>query len=340
MNTGVNIPGYMFIGLIDMGIVVIHNTMRTIHREYQVMFYRTRMDLPFQASLRIFVFQEEILGPDLCILDISHIVNRNLAGINHTTIGHIVHPCIEEPAQIVIYFLLVIQGRLPAIPVTVHGIGIIIALAGIGSFGKPASIAENSNAPFCASQSFIHIARIEIGFAFFCFVRNIYRDIILLSSGSGNRHAAFVMHTIHANAPRTVTAQFGTADIELFSPITIATVRQGHTIEIYFTSPFGVEVHRTRLPTIRSIIRLHRARESRCRSYQYIRPINGIGNWSNAHDVETRNIIQIHGRTIRKHATHGKIRLDQRSPCANGGYIGEYLPDLSGRCSHHFDGFR
>ena len=108
MNTGVNIPGYMFIGLIDMGIVVIHNTMRTIHRKYQVMFYSTRMDLPFQASLRIFIFQEEILRPDLCILQIPHIINRNLGVINHTSIGHIIHSCIEEPAQVVIDFLLVV----------------------------------------------------------------------------------------------------------------------------------------------------------------------------------------------------------------------------------------
>ncbi len=311
MNTGVNIPGYMFIGVINMGIVVIHNAMRTIHREYQVMFYRTRIDLPFQASLRIFIFQQEILGPDLCILDISHIINRNLARINHTTIGHIVHPCIEEPAQIVIYFLLVIQGRLPAIPVTVHGIGIIIALAGIGSLRNPSGISQNRNASFCTIQPFIHIAGVEIGLALFCFMGNIYGDVILFSSGSRNRHAAFVMHTIHANAPRTVTAQFGTADIKLFTPVTIATVRQGHTIEIYFSSPFGVEVHRPRLPTIRSIVGLHRTRESRCRSYQYIRPINGIGHWSNAHGVEARNIIQIHGRTICKHATHGKIGLNQ-----------------------------
>ena len=148
------------------------------------------------------------------------------------------------------------------------------------------------------------------------------------------------MHAIYTDAPGSITSQFGAADIKLFTPVTITTVRQGKMIEIYITSPFGVEVHRPRLPTIRSIIRLHRARESRSGAYQYIRPINGIGNWPNAHDVETRNIIQIHGRTICQHATHGKICLDQRSPCANGGYIGEYLPDLSGRSSHHFDGFR
>ena len=98
-----------------MDIVVIHNTMRTIHREYQVMFYSTRMDLPFQTRLRIFVFQEKILRPDRCtrnisriINNISHIININFGAINHTTIGHIIHSCIEEPAQVVIYFLLVV----------------------------------------------------------------------------------------------------------------------------------------------------------------------------------------------------------------------------------------
>ena len=171
-------------------------------------------------------------------------------------------------------------------------------------------------------------------------MRHIYRDIVLLSSGSGNRHPAFIMHAIYTDAPRSITSQFRTTDIKLFPPVTIATVRQGHTIEICFTGPFGVEVHRPRLSTIRSIIGLHRTRERRRGSYQYICPINGVCNWPNAHDVETRNIIQIHGRTIRKHATHGKICLNQRSPGANGGYIGEHLSDLSCRSSHHFDGFR
>ena len=332
-----------------MDIVVIHNTMRTIHREYQVMFYSTSMDLPFQASLRIFVFQEKILRPDRCTPNIcllinnsSHIINRNLAVVNHPSIGHIIHSCIEEPAQVVIYLLLMIQGRLPAIPVTVHGIGIIIALAGIGSFGQPASIAENGNASFRASQAFIHIACIEIGFAFFCFVRHIYRDIVLLSSGSGNRHPAFIMHAIYTDTPRSITSQFSTADIKLSPPVTIATVRQGHTIEICFTGPFGVEIYRPRLPTIHSscTIGLRRTGERRCGSYQYICAINGVCNWPNAHDVETRNIIQIHGRSIGEHATHGKICLNQRSPGANGGYIGEHLSDLSCRSSHHFDGFR
>ena len=173
-------------------------------------------------------------------------------------------------------------------------------------------------------------------------MRHIYRDIILLSSGSRNRHPAFIMHAIYTDAPRSITSQFSTTDIKLFTPVTIATVRQGHMIEICFTGPFGVEIYRPRLPTIHSscTIGLRRTGERRCGPYQYICPINGVCNWPNAHDVETRNIIQIHGRSIGEHATHGKICLNQRSPGSNGGDVGEHLSDLSCRSSHHIDRFR